>query len=111
MTILLAVVAARSWVDAVSGWVIAAGAVVAAAGVILAGVRAAVRGIRWLVRILEAIEERSRELEHNGGGSIKDATDATCARLSALEGAVADVRRDVADVAERLDRHLIGGRW
>jgi len=121
VTILLAVVAARSAVDVVGGWIVHAGAVaagLAALAALVCGIAAAVwRGVKWAMKMqasLDKVEQRSRELAPNGGGSIKDATAQTCARLGALEDAVAGVRSDVADVrldvatvAERLDRHLL----
>ena len=111
---LLAMVAARSAVDVVAGWIVHAGELSAAVAALLALGAVLWRMLRHLVRIqnaLATVERRSAELETNGGGSLKDAANATCERLTELEKAVAGVHDDVVAVAERLNRHLIGGGW
>lgn len=89
--------------------------IAAAAGALLtlgAFGRAAWRGLRRLVKLVDLIEvteRRSRELIRNGGGSIKDRSDQTAARLSKLESGLQRMEGQVGALARTVDRHITGG--
>jgi hypothetical protein len=59
--------------------------------------------------VLERVEARSTELEHNGGSSLKDASVRTDERLSRVEASVERMSYQVAALVRRVDS-MEGGR-
>lgn len=91
---------------AVAGALLAIGAALRGAW---RGVRTARRGIRRVVGLVEDIEHRSRELTNNGGGSIKDRSDQSVGRLTAVETKLNRMEGEMTALCRRVDLHLARG--
>lgn len=88
---------------------------IAGLGIIGAGILKGWQGVRRLFRLLDAIDNKTKELEHNGGGSMKDGTKALLETQDQLkanqdvmmktQGTMLEVQKQTLDRLDRLERH------
>lgn len=96
----------------VGAGLLVAGAVAGALLTVGGFFRAVWRGIRRVAAMadaMEVVEKRSRELIHNGGGSIKDQTTKAADRLSIVEAGLRRMEGQVSALARQMDTHLNQG--
>jgi len=102
------------YIGAVSG-------AVAGLGIISAAFVKIWQGIRRLFRLLDAIDNKTKELEHNGGGSMKDGTKAMLETQELLkanqdqmmktQGTMLEVQKQTVERLDRLERHSRFFNW
>ena len=95
----------------VAVWIIAVLGAVSAIGVALRYiVKHARRLIVWAEKQaerLERVDELAKELQPNGGRSIKDVTDETAAAVAGMSGNVASIESAAKDLSDKFAIHLV----